>query len=161
MRNLNDNSVEITWTTDEESTTQVTWHTKDSSESSSKLKEALVAQHSEVLVNLKTNSTYYYKVKSADKFNNESTSEERSFGMGKEPGTARIEISMHNMTIEEQPKGTRTVIRGMVVNTGDLPVKIKDLRKTCGRDPREYGRDLRESDFHTSIKDLRKRPAGV
>jgi hypothetical protein len=128
VRNMTDNAVEISWTTDEESTTQVIWHTKDSSTNLSKLKEALVLQHSEQVIGLKTNSTYYYQVRSADKFNNESTSEERSFGIGKESGTTKVDVLMHNMTIEEQPSGTRTLIRGQVVNTGDLPVKTKDLQ---------------------------------
>jgi hypothetical protein len=128
VRNLTDNSVEISWITDEESTTQVIWHTKDGSTNMSKLKEALLTQHSEVLVGLKNNSTYYYQVKSADKFNNESTSEERTFPIGKEPGTARIVVLMNTMTIEEQPSGTRTLIRGQVTNTGDLPVKTRDVQ---------------------------------
>jgi len=128
VRNVTENSVVISWTTDEESTTQIFWHTNDDSTNASRLKEALVLQHSEELIGLKINSTYYFQVRSADNFNNESTSEEMSFDIGKEPVLPRVEVSMHTMTIEEQPSGKRTLIRGQIINTGDIPVKTKDIK---------------------------------
>lgn len=128
VRNLNENSVEISWTTDEEATTQIMWHIRDGSTNISKRKDALVLQHQETLIDLKMNSAYYFKVISADRLNNEATSDEQYFVIGKEPGATRVEVQMHSMTIEEQPSGTRTLIRGVIINTGDYPVRNRDLQ---------------------------------
>ena len=128
VRNLNENSVEISWTTDEEATTQIMWHIRDGSANTSKRKDALVLQHQESLIDLKMNSAYYFQVISADRLNNEATSDEQYFVIGKEPGASRVEVQMHSMTIEEQPSGTRTLIRGVLVNTGDYPVRNRDLK---------------------------------
>lgn len=128
VRKISENAVEISWLTNEESTTQVTWHIREGNTNVTSKKEALVLQHSEQLIGLKMDSTYYYRVISADKFNNESISEEASFRIGQEAGVAKIDVLSHNMTIEEQPSGTRTRIRGQIVNTGDFPVKIKDIQ---------------------------------
>lgn len=128
VQNITGNMVEITWTTDEESTSQVIWHILKGDTNLTPPKDALLLQHSVELTGLKTNSTYYYQVRSVDKFKNESTSDEMSFGIGEQPGITKVELGMHTMSIEEQPSGTRTYIRGQVINNGDLPVKLKDIQ---------------------------------
>jgi len=127
VENLTYNSVEIRWTTDEPSTSQVLWGLKDEYPQPTAQKEALVTQHSVELANLKTKATYFFKVRSVDQVNNESTSEEKSFDIGKQPGIAKVEVYSHSLQSREEPSGTRTYIIGEIRNIGDLTLRLRDI----------------------------------
>jgi len=126
--NLTYNSVEIRWTTDEPSTSQVLWGLKDEYPQPTPQKEALVTQHSVELANLKTKATYFFKVRSVDQVNNESISDEKSFDIGKPPGTAKVEVGWYGMLQEQSNSANITTrISGIILNTGDLMLKPKDI----------------------------------
>jgi hypothetical protein len=126
--NISYNSVEIKWTTDEPSTSQVIWRTGDSTISSTDEKEAMVNQHVVELTDLKNKQRYFFKVRSADPASNEAISVEDSFDIGLSHGVASISVTGDSMKTEEtQPSVFRTIISGKVVNTGDAPVRARDI----------------------------------
>ena len=129
INNLSSISVEIHWTTDEPSTSQVIWNPRNSSTNTTIQKEAMVQQHSVELAGLITKTTYYFKVRSIDASGNEALSAEKSFDIGKQAGLTSVEVSMNSMSVEEKPPfaGVRTYIRGQIRNTGEVPLKIKDI----------------------------------
>ena len=71
-------SATITWTTDEKATSQVEYSTTGSFSSSSDLDSSLVTSHTVSLSGLAANTTYHYRVKSADKAGNEAVSDDYS-----------------------------------------------------------------------------------
>jgi len=126
--NISYNSVEIKWTTDEPSTSQVNWRTADSTISSTDEKEAMVNQHVVELTDLKNRQRYYFKVRSVDQSHNEAISIEDSFDIGLSHGVASVGITGDSMKTEEtQPSVFRTIISGKVVNTGDTPIRTRDI----------------------------------
>ena len=129
VMNVNYNTVDITWVTNEPATSHVLWRTKDGSYNSTPKKDALLTTHSVELANLTPKSTYYFKVVSLDQFNNESESDEKTFDIGKQPGVAKVEVWLHSMAIDEQPPpvGTRTYIKGIIRNTGDMTLRPRDI----------------------------------
>jgi hypothetical protein len=132
INNLSKNSVEIHWMTDEPSTSQVIWNPKNNSSNTTIQKEAMVRQHSVELAGLVVNTTYYFKVRSIDASGNVALSDEESFDIGKQRGLASVEVIMNSMSVEEKPPfaGVRTYIRGQIRNTGEVPLKIKDIEVT-------------------------------
>jgi len=128
VNNISFNSVEIKWTTDEPATSQVIWRTRDGKISSTDEKEAMVNQHVVELTDLKNKQRYYFKVRSADQSYNEAISIEDSFDIGLSQGVASVSVAGDSMKTEEpQPSVFRTIISGKVVNTGDVPVRTKDI----------------------------------
>ena len=126
--NVSYNSVEIKWTTDEPSTSQVIWRTGDGKMSSTDEKKAMVSDHVVGLTGLKNKQMYYFKVRSADYFGNEAVSVEDSFDIGLSHGVASVGIEGDSMKTEEpQPSVLRTVISGKVVNTGEVPLRARDI----------------------------------
>ena len=130
VRKLSGTAVEILWTTDEESTTQIIWHVKDGSTITTPQKEALVKQHSVDLTGLNPDKKYYFVVRSVDKFGNESVSPEKSFDFKVKSEVATIDVLMHTLTAEEKPDGVHTFVRGQIINTGDVAVEVKNIRVT-------------------------------
>jgi hypothetical protein len=128
-KNISGNSVEISWLTDEPSTSQVIWNAQSMTSETTPQKEAMVNQHLVELNNLKAKTTYFYKSRSVDQSGNEAFSEQKSFDIGKQPGTTRIDVQMYSMYVEDQPPpvGTKTYIRGQIINNGDVPVRISDV----------------------------------
>lgn len=128
-RSIASNSVEIRWTTDEPSTTQVIWNAQNMTSETTPQKEALVTQHSVELSNLKSKLTYYYRVSSVDSAGNGSVYYQKSFDVGKQPGMIRVDVLAHSMYIDAKPlpAGTKTYIKGQVINNGDVPVKINEI----------------------------------
>jgi hypothetical protein len=126
--NISYNSVEVKWTTDEPSTSQVIWRMDDSKIFSTDEKEALVNQHVVELTDLKNKQRFYFKVRSADQSRNQAISAEDSFDIGLSLGVAGVSIAGDSMKTEEiQPSVFRTVISGKVVNTGEVPVRTRDI----------------------------------
>ncbi len=70
----------ITWTTDEIADSEVDYSTPGKTYGSSQTSTALVTSHSIVLQNLTPNSTYFYRVKSKDPFNNQATDDSAGAG---------------------------------------------------------------------------------
>jgi len=125
---LSYNTVEIKWTTDEPSTSQVIWRSGDGTMSSTDEKEAMVNQHVVELTDLRNKQRYYFKVRSADQSGNEAISVEDSFDIGLSHGVASISVVGDSMKTEElQRLDFRTIISGKVVNTGDVPVRTRDI----------------------------------
>lgn len=126
------NGVEISWTTDEPSTSQVIWNTSDATSGSTQQKDAMVKQHSCELGNLQTGLMYSYVVKSIDATGNEAISDNRWFTIGKQPGIVRMAVQMHSMYIEGQSQSSemKTYIRGKVINNGSLPVDVRNIEVT-------------------------------
>jgi hypothetical protein len=128
VNNLSYNSVEIKWTTDEPSTSQVIWRSSDGKMSSTDEKEAMVNQHVVELTDLKNKQRYYFKVRSVDQSHNEAISVEDSFDIGLSHGVASISVTGDSMKMEEpQPSVFRTIISGKVVNTGEVPIRTRDI----------------------------------
>lgn len=130
---LSYNSVEIVWTTDEPSTSQVIWRAGDGPMSATDEKDALVNRHVVELTDLKNKQMYYYKARSADQSGNEAISVEDSFDIGLSQGVAAVSVKGGSengggmKTEEPQPSVFRTVISGKVVNSGEVPVRTKDI----------------------------------
>ena len=72
-------SATITWTTDENATTQVEYGTSVSYGSLTTLNESLVLSHSATLTGLALDTTYFYRVKSRDGSGNLTLSEGKTF----------------------------------------------------------------------------------
>jgi hypothetical protein len=126
--NISYNSVAIKWTTDEPSTSQVIWRMDDSKILTTDEKQAMVSQHVVELTDLKNRQRYYYKVRSVDPSHNEVISVEDSFDIGLSHGVAEVSVTGDSMKTEEtQPSVFRTIISGKVVNTGDVPVRARDI----------------------------------
>lgn len=127
------NSVEIKWTTDEASTSQVIWRAGDGPMSGTDEKKAMVNDHVVGLTGLKDKQMYYFKVRSADYFGNEAISVEDSFDIGLSQGVASVGVKGGSrkqgiLNVEEpQPGVFRTVISGEVENTGEVRVRTRDI----------------------------------
>jgi hypothetical protein len=128
LLNLNYNTVKITWDTDEPSDSQLIWHIKDGSTQSSELKEAPVTGHFIELTGLKNKSAYYYKARSVDKAGNEAVSVEKTFNIGIERGTLKVEVVKSGYKIvEPQPSVFKTIINGVIKNTGEATLSIREI----------------------------------
>ena len=128
LKNINFNTVDITWSTDEPSSSQLIWHIKDGIPQSSELKEALVTEHLIELTNLKNKATYFYQVRSVDQAGNESVSGEKTFDIGIQRGTLKVEVAWSAIkTIEQQPSVFKTIINGEIKNTGESTLSIKEV----------------------------------
>jgi hypothetical protein len=126
--NLNYNTVKITWDTDEPSNSQLIWRIKDGSTQTSELKEARDTSHFIELTGLKNKSTYYYKVRSVDQAENESVSAERTFDIGIERGSLKVEVVKSGYKIvESQPSVFKTIINGVIKNTGEATLSIREI----------------------------------
>jgi len=124
---INYNSVEIQWNTDEPSTSQVYYREKSDYSQPTSVKEAMVKQHSMVLADLKTKTSYFYQVRSMDAAGNVAMSEEKTFDIGLQPGTTRIEVLETRWSSEEHPPETKTYIKGQIRNSGDTVLNIRDI----------------------------------
>jgi hypothetical protein len=71
---INNQTVVISWSTDEPSTSKVVFGTSPGSLNQNLTDSAMVTSHSMTLNNLTPNTTYYYRVIDTDEFNNTSTS---------------------------------------------------------------------------------------
>ena len=70
---INNQTVTITWTTDENATSVVTYGTNLQALNLSASSATMVTAHSITLTNLRPNSVYYFRVTSVDKYNNSTT----------------------------------------------------------------------------------------
>jgi hypothetical protein len=128
VENISYNSVAIKWSTNEPSTSQVVWRMDDSKINFTDEKKAMVTRHIVELTDLKTKQRYYFKVRSVDPAYNESISVEDNFGIGLSQGVAAVRVSGDSMKSEEpQPSVFRTIISGKVVNSGDVPIRSRDI----------------------------------
>ncbi len=128
IEDLTYNSVAVKWTTNEPSTSQVIWRTEDGKITVTDEKKATVTQHVVELTDLKTKQRYYFKVRSVDPSYNESISVEDNFDIGLSHGVASVKVAGNSMKTEEpQPSVFRTVINGKVVNSGEVPIRTKDI----------------------------------
>ena len=131
LKNINFNTVDITWSTDEPSNSQLIWHIKDGSPQTSELKKALVTEHLIELTNLKNKASYYYQVRSVDTAGNESVSSEKTFDIGIERGTLKVEVVKSGYKIiEPQPSVFKTIINGVIKNTGEATLSIREIEVT-------------------------------
>lgn len=94
----------ITWTTDEDSTSQVDYGTTEAYGSSSILDSNLVQEHSVILTGLDAETLYHYQVKSQDAAGNEATSEDKTFSTtsGEEPPETNVHIQ--NVDLASNPE---------------------------------------------------------
>ncbi|MDD5399162.1 MAG: fibronectin type III domain-containing protein [Dehalococcoidia bacterium] len=126
--NIAYNSVAIKWNTNEPSTSQVIWRSDDSKINVTDEKKAMVNQHVVELTDLKNKQRYYFKVRSVDPSYNESISVEDNFDIGLSHGVAAVRAVGDSMKTEEpQPAVFRTVISGKVVNSGEVPIRSRDI----------------------------------
>ncbi|MFA5079423.1 MAG: fibronectin type III domain-containing protein, partial [Dehalococcoidia bacterium] len=128
VEDLTYNSVAVKWSTNEPSTSQVIWRTEDGRIFVTDEKKALVTQHVVELTDLKTKQRYFFKVRSVDPSYNESISVEDNFDIGLSHGVAAVKVAANSMKTEEpQPAVFRTVISGKVVNSGEVPIRTRDI----------------------------------
>ncbi|OQX88989.1 hypothetical protein B6D60_00330, partial [candidate division KSB1 bacterium 4484_87] len=73
------NSATVTWQTDEPATSQIVYGMDSNYSDSTNLDQNMVTAHSQIISNLSANTTYYFKVKSADGSGNLVISDESSF----------------------------------------------------------------------------------
>ena len=83
--NASHNSCEITWTTDEAASSVVVYGTSSSNLDQQEVVSGYVTSHSVTLTGLSPETTYYFRVKSADTSSNQSTSDVYSFTTTAEP----------------------------------------------------------------------------
>lgn len=123
--NVNFNTVDVTWVTDEPASSQLIWRLKEGSPQTSELKQALVTRHLIELTDLKNKSTYYYRVRSVDQAGNEALSAEKAFDIGIQKGVPRVEVAWSAIkTVEQQPGVFKTIINGEVKNSGESALDI-------------------------------------
>lgn len=128
LKNLNFNTVDISWTTDEPSNSQLIWRIKDGTPQSTAIKEALVTEHLIELTNLKNKATYFYQVRSVDQAGNETISAEKTFDIGIQRGTLKVGVAWSAIkTIEQQPSVFKTIINGQIKNTGEATLSIREI----------------------------------
>ena len=128
LNNVNYNTVDISWDTDEPSSSQLIWRIKDGSQQTSELKAALVTNHLIELTNLKNKSTFFYKVRSVDQAGNEAVSSEKTFDIGIQKGVAKVEVAWSAIkTVEQQAGVFKTIINGEIKNTGEATLSIKEI----------------------------------
>ncbi|MCX6001491.1 MAG: fibronectin type III domain-containing protein [Chloroflexi bacterium] len=128
LKNVNYNTVDISWNTDEPSSSQLIWRIKDGSQQTSELKAALVTHHLIELTNLKNKSTFFYKVRSVDQAGNEAVSGEKTFDIGIQKGVAKVEVAWSAIkTVEQQAGVFKTIINGEIKNTGEATLSIKEI----------------------------------
>jgi phosphodiesterase/alkaline phosphatase D-like protein len=87
------NSANITWTTNEASSSQVEYGTTTAYGSSTAVSSTLVTSHSLPLTGLTASTVYHYRVKSADAAGNPATSADKSFTTSAAPDTTPPVIS--------------------------------------------------------------------
>ena len=87
-------SATITWTTNENSNSQVNFGTTSSYGSTTTLNSALVTSHSIVVAGLTANTTYHYRVRSADGQGNLSVSSDQAFTTAAVPDTTAPSVSL-------------------------------------------------------------------
>jgi hypothetical protein len=94
----------ITWTTDEDSTSQVDYGTTEAYGSSSILDSTLVQAHSVILTDLDSDTLYHYQVRSQDAAGNEATSEDKTLTTtpGEEPPETNVHIQ--NVDLASNPE---------------------------------------------------------
>jgi len=132
VTSISSDSVVISWVTDELSTSQVIWNAKNGTTNTTQNKEAMVQKHSVELTGLKIKTVFYFKVRSMNQSGHETVSEQKTFDTGKQTGVISVAIAKSSMIIEEKPPltGVRTYVRGLVENTGELPVEIANIEVT-------------------------------
>ena len=108
-------SVDIVWTTDEESTSQVEYWASPSN--FSPLDETLVTHHVVHLANLTSGTTYHYRVMSIDEANNLAVSDEYTFTTLVTP--TAFAVSALDITPTEVDIGEEVTISVLVDNSGD------------------------------------------
>ena len=79
------NTCEITWSTDEPASSVVVYGTSSSNLDKQKVSSGYTTSHSVTLTGLTPETTYYYRVKSADQSGNQSNSDVYSFTTSAEP----------------------------------------------------------------------------
>ena len=128
VANVNFNTVKITWDTDEPSNSQLIWRIKGGVTQSSELKEARDTSHFIELTGLKNKSTYVYQVRSVDQAENEAVSAEKTFDIGIERGTLKVEVAWSGYKIIElQSTVSKTIIYGEIKNTGEATLNIREI----------------------------------
>ncbi len=110
------NSVYVTWTTDEKSTSQVAY--RADSGNFSPLGETLVNYHRVHLTDLTSATTYYYRVMSNDEAGNLAISAENVFTTTATP--AIFTVNMLDITPAEVSTGEEVTISFVVTNSGDI-----------------------------------------
>jgi len=88
---ITSNSAQISWTTDEASTSQVEYGTTPSYGSQTSLDQSLLTSHSQTLTNLSPNTTHHFRVKSRDSSGNEAVSSDYTFITSQTPQPAEPE----------------------------------------------------------------------
>ncbi|HTN42830.1 MAG TPA: fibronectin type III domain-containing protein, partial [Nitrospiria bacterium] len=91
--NIQFNSANITWTTNEASSSQVEYGTTTAYGSSTTLNSTMVTGHSVALTGLSASTTYHFRVKSADAASNLATSGDNTFTTPAAPDTTPPVIS--------------------------------------------------------------------
>jgi len=109
-------SVDIVWTTDEESNSQVEYWSSPSN--FSPLDETLVTHHVVYLTNLTSGTTYHYRVMSMDEANNLAVSDEYTFTTLVTP--ANFAVSTLDITPTNVDIGEEVTISVLVANSGDI-----------------------------------------
>ena len=105
--NITQTGALITWTTDEDSTSQVEYGPTTSYGSTTALDEDLVTSHSVSLSGLTAGTTYHYRVKSKDASGNERTSPHQTFTtLGLADTTAPV---ISNVTVSDITETTVTI----------------------------------------------------
>ena len=91
--NIGTSTVEITWTTNENSTSQVEYGTTSGYGSSSASDATLTSSHSVTLTGLTPNTTYHFRVKSADASHNLATSGDNTVTTVVDDSTAVLAVT--------------------------------------------------------------------
>ena len=91
--NIGTNSATITWTTNENSSSQIEYGTTSSYGTSNTVDSSLTAAHSMTLTGLAPNTTYHFRVKSSDAAGNLATSVDNTFTTIVDDSTAVLKVT--------------------------------------------------------------------
>ncbi len=105
--NITATSAVISWTTDENATSQVEYGTTTSFGSSTTLDSTLTTNHSQTLTGLSPSTTYYYRVISSDASSNQAVSSTKSFTTAAQADTTPPVIS--NIGVSSVTSSTVTI----------------------------------------------------
>ena len=120
---ITQNSVTITWKTNEPSTSQVEYGKADTYGQLSDIDNNFTTIHNITITGLEIGTTYHYRVISEDEHGNENISEDYSFETLEKTEEPDIDVKLE-ITPTEIKKGDEVTIKAMITNKGTVTIEF-------------------------------------
>jgi hypothetical protein len=118
-----DESIVVTWTTDEPATGQVEYGKSTDYSSTTALNKDLSTSHKITINWLETNTTYHFRIMSEDSTGNQAFSEDNKVLTLQQAVKREVQIIVHNL-VEDSIAG---IVWGLLENTGEVSVEVDDI----------------------------------